>query len=174
MIVTFLKEFEHFLRSHKQWWCHFDDDNYVNVAALLDTLDKYEADKPWYLGKTSTASPLKIVHPKAGSVRELHVILQYLKHLFFCNIFQQNSSFATCICICILNISPSRIPPSGLPLAELASVFLERSPFGWHHLPLMEDLYRSNICLLVLYCSIWGKIMSNLCHFVILCCCAGW
>ena len=96
MIVTILQEFEHFLRSHKQWWCHFDDDNYVNVAALLDTLDKYEADEPWYLGKTSTASPLKIVHPKAGSVRELHV--QYLK-----NLSQQNSSFwfATCICTCI-------------------------------------------------------------------------
>ena len=64
-----LQEFEHFLRSHKQWWCHFDDDNYVNVAALLDTLEQYEAGKPWYLGKTSTASPLKIVHPKGGSVR---------------------------------------------------------------------------------------------------------
>ena len=66
------------------------------MAALLDTLDKYEANKPWYLGKTSTASPLKIVHPKAGSVRELHVILQYLKHLFFATSF-------------------SRIPPFGLP-----------------------------------------------------------
>ena len=64
-----MQEFEHFLRSHKQWWCHFDDDNYVNVAALLQTLEQYEAGKPWYLGKTSTASPLKIVHPKGGSVR---------------------------------------------------------------------------------------------------------
>ena len=64
-----MQEFEHFLRSHKQWWCHFDDDNYVNVAALLHTLEQYEAGKPWYLGKTSTASPLKIVHPKGGSVR---------------------------------------------------------------------------------------------------------
>jgi hypothetical protein len=34
------QEFEHFLRSHKQWWCHFDDDNYVNVAALLRLLER--------------------------------------------------------------------------------------------------------------------------------------
>ena len=109
MIVTFLKEFEHFLRSHKQWWCHFDDDNYVNVAALLDTLDKYEADKPWYLGKTSTASPLKIVHPKAGSVRvfETSFSAEFLLLVFHVYLFlylylylylkrlspQQNSSF---------------------------------------------------------------------------------
>ena len=38
--LIFLQEFEHFLRSHKQWWCHFDDDNYVNVAALLKLLEK--------------------------------------------------------------------------------------------------------------------------------------
>jgi len=55
------QEFEHFLRSHKQWWCHFDDDNYVNVVALAKLLERYESDKPWYLGKTSTASALKIM-----------------------------------------------------------------------------------------------------------------
>jgi len=58
------QEFEHFLRSHKQWWCHFDDDNYVNVVALLNLLERYAPDLPWYLGKTSTASPLKIVGPQ--------------------------------------------------------------------------------------------------------------
>ena len=54
-------EFQYFLRSHKQWWCHFDDDNFVNVAALGQMLGTYDSDKPWYLGKTSTASPLKIM-----------------------------------------------------------------------------------------------------------------
>ena len=34
------QEFEHFLRSHKQWWCHFDDDNYVNVVALAKLLER--------------------------------------------------------------------------------------------------------------------------------------
>ena len=55
------QEFQYFLRSHRQWWCHFDDDNFVNVVALGEMLEKYDSDKPWYLGKTSTASPLKIM-----------------------------------------------------------------------------------------------------------------
>jgi len=55
------QEFEHFLRSHKQWWCHFDDDNYVNVVALGKLLERFDSSKPWYLGKTSTASALKIM-----------------------------------------------------------------------------------------------------------------
>lgn len=55
------QEFEHFLRSHKQWWCHFDDDNYVNVVALAKMLERFDSSKPWYLGKTSTASALKIM-----------------------------------------------------------------------------------------------------------------
>ena len=55
------KEFEYFLSSGRQWWCHFDDDNFVNVLALGQMLQKYDSDKPWYLGKTSTASPLKIM-----------------------------------------------------------------------------------------------------------------
>jgi len=54
------KEFEYFLKSHKQWWCHFDDDNFVNVVSLSKLIERYDSSKPWYLGKTSTASPLKI------------------------------------------------------------------------------------------------------------------
>jgi len=55
------KEFDHFIRSHKQWWCHFDDDNYVNVVALGKMLLRFDSSFPWYLGKTSTASPLQII-----------------------------------------------------------------------------------------------------------------
>jgi len=57
------QEFEHFLRSHRQWWCHFDDDNFVNVVALTQLLQRYNPEKPWYLGKTSTAYPLHIRGP---------------------------------------------------------------------------------------------------------------
>lgn len=57
------QEFEHFLRSHRQWWCHFDDDNFVNVVALTKLLLRYDPGKPWYLGKTSTAYPLNIRGP---------------------------------------------------------------------------------------------------------------
>ena len=55
------QEFQYFLRSHRQWWCHFDDDNFVNVVALGEMLEKYDSDKPWYLGKTSIRAPLEII-----------------------------------------------------------------------------------------------------------------
>ena len=173
MIVTFLKEFEHFLRSHKQWWCHFDDDNYVNVAALLDTLDKYEADKPWYLGKTSTASPLKIVHPKAGSVRELHVILQYLKHLFFLQ--HLSAEFLFCHVYLYLYFKHLSQQNSSFWFATGGAGFCVSRTLALRMAPLAVDGGFVQVqYMFVLYCSIWGKIMSNPCHFVILCFWTGW
>ncbi|XP_053667137.1 fringe glycosyltransferase [Anopheles marshallii] len=54
------KEFEFFLDSAKKWWCHFDDDNYVNVPRLVRMLDDYNPTQDWYLGKPSISSPLEI------------------------------------------------------------------------------------------------------------------
>ncbi|XP_055536258.1 fringe glycosyltransferase [Wyeomyia smithii] len=54
------KEFEFFLDSAKRWWCHFDDDNYVNVPRLVRLLDEYSPTQDWYLGKPSISSPLEI------------------------------------------------------------------------------------------------------------------
>ncbi|ODM89307.1 Fringe glycosyltransferase [Orchesella cincta] len=56
-------EFDTFMKSQKSWFCHFDDDNYVNVPALLDLLSKYDHKEDWYLGKPSLKSPIKIPHP---------------------------------------------------------------------------------------------------------------
>ncbi|KXJ81802.1 hypothetical protein RP20_CCG017947 [Aedes albopictus] len=42
------------------WWCHFDDDNYVNVPRLVRLLDEYSPTQDWYLGKPSISSPLEI------------------------------------------------------------------------------------------------------------------
>ena len=61
------KEFEYFLSSGRQWWCHFDDDNFVNVDSLSGLLGRHDPGLPWYLGKTSTASPLHIMTNSANS-----------------------------------------------------------------------------------------------------------
>ncbi|KAH8335965.1 hypothetical protein KR067_008346, partial [Drosophila pandora] len=42
------------------WFCHFDDDNYVNVPRLVKLLDEYSPSVDWYLGKPSISSPLEI------------------------------------------------------------------------------------------------------------------
>ena len=32
-----------------QWYCHFDDDMYVNVPQLSNVLRQYDPEKPWYI-----------------------------------------------------------------------------------------------------------------------------
>ncbi|XP_026826014.1 fringe glycosyltransferase isoform X2 [Ooceraea biroi] len=54
-------EFDTFLESGQKWFCHFDDDNYVNVPRLLKVLDNYNPREDWYLGKPSIPAPLEIV-----------------------------------------------------------------------------------------------------------------
>lgn len=53
-------EFDTFLESNKKWFCHFDDDNYVNVPRLVRLLQKYNPREDWYLGKPSIRAPLEI------------------------------------------------------------------------------------------------------------------
>lgn len=43
-----------------RWFCHVDDDNYVNVPALGELLKMYNPIGDWYLGRTSTPKPLQI------------------------------------------------------------------------------------------------------------------
>ncbi|TRY69066.1 hypothetical protein TCAL_11281 [Tigriopus californicus] len=53
-------EFEAFLQTSKSWFCHFDDDNYVNIQALVSKLQEFDYREDWYLGKPSIPEPLKI------------------------------------------------------------------------------------------------------------------
>ncbi|XP_058982052.1 fringe glycosyltransferase [Musca domestica] len=53
-------ELDVFLESGKKWFCHFDDDNYVNIPRLVKLLDEYSPTVDWYLGKPSISSPLEI------------------------------------------------------------------------------------------------------------------
>ena len=42
-----------------RWFCHVDDDTYVNVPALVTLLQQYNDTGDWYLGKPSLSYPLK-------------------------------------------------------------------------------------------------------------------
>lgn len=53
-------EFDTYLSSNKRWFCHFDDDNYVNVPLLLDFLRKYDYRKDQYLGRPSVSKGVNI------------------------------------------------------------------------------------------------------------------
>ncbi|XP_026272503.2 fringe glycosyltransferase isoform X1 [Frankliniella occidentalis] len=54
-------ELDTFLDSDKKWFCHFDDDNYVNIPRLVRVLGDYSPQQDWYLGKPSTKAPLEII-----------------------------------------------------------------------------------------------------------------
>ncbi|XP_022910063.1 fringe glycosyltransferase isoform X2 [Onthophagus taurus] len=60
-------EFDTFLESNRKWFCHFDDDNYVNVPRLVRFLGDYNPRKDWYLGKPSIQAPLEINSKDKGS-----------------------------------------------------------------------------------------------------------
>lgn len=55
-------EFDTFINTNKKWFCHFDDDNYVNVPRLVRFLADYNPRDDWYLGKTSIQAPWEIVY----------------------------------------------------------------------------------------------------------------
>lgn len=52
-------EFDAFLLSDQSWFCHLDDDNYLNPEALLKLLSSYSAMKDVYLGKPSLNRPIR-------------------------------------------------------------------------------------------------------------------
>ncbi|XP_061182381.1 uncharacterized protein LOC133190710 [Saccostrea echinata] len=54
------KEFDFFIDSNKRWFCHVDDDNYLNTDQLVKLLQKYNHSDKWYLGKPSLSHPLEI------------------------------------------------------------------------------------------------------------------
>jgi fringe protein len=45
--------------SKYNWFCHFDDDQYVNVNNLNEYLSTFDSDQPYYIGRTSWADTLK-------------------------------------------------------------------------------------------------------------------
>ncbi|NXE81170.1 MFNG acetylglucosaminyltransferase, partial [Cochlearius cochlearius] len=51
-------EFDAFLASSQSWFCHLDDDNYLNPRALLKLLSSYSASWDIYLGKPSLNRPI--------------------------------------------------------------------------------------------------------------------
>jgi len=45
-----------------KWYCHFDDDTFLNFEALQNHLSSYPEDEPIYVGKKSISKPVKITY----------------------------------------------------------------------------------------------------------------
>eukprot|EP00918_Siedleckia_nematoides_P047856 GHVU01104831.1.p1 GENE.GHVU01104831.1~~GHVU01104831.1.p1 ORF type:complete len:419 (+),score=33.58 GHVU01104831.1:97-1257(+) len=53
-------EFDTYIASKKKWFCHVDDDTYVNIPTLMELLKQYNYKQDWYIGKPSLNHPLEI------------------------------------------------------------------------------------------------------------------
>lgn len=84
-----------------RWFCHFDDDNYVNVPRLLKLLDNYNPREDWYLGRPSIPAPLEIMRQDTeSSKRPVSCTFEFTKNkniiiiLYFCSTnFYHHQSF---------------------------------------------------------------------------------
>ncbi|KAL4658237.1 beta-1,3-N-acetylglucosaminyltransferase lunatic fringe-like [Arapaima gigas] len=52
-------EYDKFVESGKKWFCHVDDDNYVNTRALVKLLSQYAHTQDIYIGKPSLDRPIE-------------------------------------------------------------------------------------------------------------------
>ncbi|XP_063929958.1 fringe glycosyltransferase [Zophobas morio] len=64
-------EFDTFIETDKKWFCHFDDDNYVNVPRLVRFLGDYNPREDWYLGKPSIQAPLEIINKEKKHTQKI-------------------------------------------------------------------------------------------------------
>ncbi|XP_039200284.1 beta-1,3-N-acetylglucosaminyltransferase radical fringe isoform X1 [Crotalus tigris] len=52
-------EYDKFLESGQKWFCHVDDDNYVNLKSLLSLLSAFSHSQDIYIGRPSLDHPIE-------------------------------------------------------------------------------------------------------------------
>ncbi|XP_075072885.1 beta-1,3-N-acetylglucosaminyltransferase radical fringe isoform X2 [Mixophyes fleayi] len=59
-------EYDKFVQSAKKWFCHLDDDNYLNVRTLLELLSAFPHSADVYVGRPSLDHPVETVDRVKG------------------------------------------------------------------------------------------------------------
>ncbi|XP_077314999.1 beta-1,3-N-acetylglucosaminyltransferase radical fringe [Lithobates pipiens] len=59
-------EYDKFVLSSKKWFCHVDDDNYLNLHALLDLLSAFPHNTDVYVGRPSLDHPVETLDRVKG------------------------------------------------------------------------------------------------------------
>ncbi|KAM4876778.1 beta-1,3-N-acetylglucosaminyltransferase lunatic fringe [Thomomys bottae] len=66
-------EYDCFIQSGRKWFCHVDDDNYVNLRALLRLLASFSHTQDVYIGKPSLDRPIQATERVSeNKVRPVH------------------------------------------------------------------------------------------------------
>ncbi|XP_061769601.1 beta-1,3-N-acetylglucosaminyltransferase lunatic fringe-like isoform X2 [Nerophis ophidion] len=66
-------EYDAFLQSNRKWFCHLDDDNYLNVGALLRLLSQHSSTGDVYIGRPSLERPLEASEESGGATETTKV-----------------------------------------------------------------------------------------------------
>ncbi|POI21023.1 hypothetical protein CIB84_015230 [Bambusicola thoracicus] len=76
-------EYDKFLESGQKWFCHVDDDNYVNPRTLLRLLSAFSPSQDVYVGRPSLDHPIEAAdHVQSdGSVSNFTVRLRIILSL---------------------------------------------------------------------------------------------
>ncbi|XP_032947630.1 beta-1,3-N-acetylglucosaminyltransferase radical fringe isoform X2 [Rhinolophus ferrumequinum] len=59
-------EYDKFIESGRKWFCHVDDDNYVNPRSLLQLLSTFSPSQDIYLGRPSLDHPIEATERVQG------------------------------------------------------------------------------------------------------------
>ncbi|XP_056406285.1 beta-1,3-N-acetylglucosaminyltransferase radical fringe [Hyla sarda] len=59
-------EYDKFVLSSKKWFCHLDDDNYLNLRALLNLLSAFPHNADIYVGRPSLDHPVETLDRVKG------------------------------------------------------------------------------------------------------------
>lgn len=59
-------EYDKFVLSSKKWFCHLDDDNYLNLRALLNLLSAFPHNTDVYVGRPSLDHPVETLDRVKG------------------------------------------------------------------------------------------------------------
>ena len=74
-----------------RWFCHFDDDQYVNIKMLYDTLLQYDSNEDYYLGRSSIEKEIEI---KEQNSHQRDEVTYFEKYLFILSlVFQKSVKF---------------------------------------------------------------------------------
>lgn len=67
------QEYDVFVSSGRKWFCHVDDDNYLNSAALLELLSQFRHTQDVYIGRPSLEHPINATETLDATNRQKQV-----------------------------------------------------------------------------------------------------
>lgn len=69
-----------------RWFCHVDDDNYLNVGSLLKLLSQYSHKQDVYVGRPSLERPIEATE-RLGTAEMVNWTHPFLKYHYCCMVF---------------------------------------------------------------------------------------